>query len=87
MHVFEKNRYSLKSLKKITLLIRDVFHFYIISLKREVIYFCSCSTGMIMIPTQQMKKKERQRRSQGRIENKVHFHSFTNNILVQTLNL
>lgn len=58
MHILEKNRYSLKSLKKITLLIRDVFHFYIISLKKEVIFFCSCSTGMIMIPTQQMKKRE-----------------------------
>lgn len=39
MHILEKNRYSLKSLKKITLLIRDVFHFYIISLKKEVIFF------------------------------------------------
>lgn len=38
MHILEKNRYSLKSLKKITLLIRDVFHFYIISLKKEVIF-------------------------------------------------
>lgn len=66
MHILEKNRYSLKSLKKITLLIRDVFHFYIISLKKEVIFFCSCSTGMIMIPTQQMKKREETKETLGK---------------------
>lgn len=66
MHILEKNRYSLKSLKKITLLIRDVFHFYIISLKKEVIFFCSCSTGMIMISTQQMKKREETKETLGK---------------------
>lgn len=66
MHILEKNRYSLKSLKKITLLIRDVFHFYIISLKKRSDYFCSCSTGMIMIPTQQMKKREETKETLGK---------------------